>query len=122
MLRHKIPVFSLHSGKKETVPKLMPVPVTLSFMETGFSKSRGIIKSLPSLDCSSLIQLIRSQGKYTRLNRPFNRYDGHIDLSDLRSVMGCPGGTRSVFTRVFWGKRELQCIFFGKKAIIIRKT
>ena len=33
--------------------------------------------------------------------------------------MGCPGGTRSVFTRVFLGKRELQCIFLGKKAIII---
>ena len=33
--------------------------------------------------------------------------------------MGCPGGTRSVFTRAFLAKRELRCIFFGKKAIII---
>ena len=33
--------------------------------------------------------------------------------------MGCPGGTRSVFTRAFRAKRELQCIFLGKKAIII---
>ena len=33
--------------------------------------------------------------------------------------MGCLGGTRSVFTRVFWGKRELQCILLGKRAIII---
>ena len=33
--------------------------------------------------------------------------------------MGCPGGTRSVFTRTFRAKRELQCIFLGKKAIII---
>ena len=32
--------------------------------------------------------------------------------------MGCPGGTRSVFTRAFRAKRELQCIFLGKKAII----
>ena len=33
--------------------------------------------------------------------------------------MGCPGGTRSVFTRAFRAKRELQCIFLGRKAIII---
>ena len=25
--------------------------------------------------------------------------------------MGCPGGTRSVFTSAFWPKTELQCIF-----------
>ena len=30
-----------------------------------------------------------------------------------------PRGTRSVFTRAFLAKRELQCIFLGKKAIII---
>ena len=33
--------------------------------------------------------------------------------------MGCPEGTRSVFTHAFWAKRELYCIFLGKKAIII---
>ena len=33
--------------------------------------------------------------------------------------MGCPGGTRSVFTRAFRAKRELHCIFLGKKAFII---
>ena len=33
--------------------------------------------------------------------------------------MGCPGGTRSVFTRAFGAKRELHCIFLGKKTIII---
>ena len=33
--------------------------------------------------------------------------------------MGCPGGTRLVFTRAFRAKKELQCIFLGKKAIII---
>ena len=33
--------------------------------------------------------------------------------------MGCTEGTRSVFTRAFRAKRELQCIFLGKKAIII---
>ena len=41
-----------------------------------------------------------------------------LNLLDLRSIMGCPGGTSSAFTRAFWAKRELQCIFLGKKAII----
>ena len=30
-----------------------------------------------------------------------------------------PRGTRSVFTRAFRERRELQCIFLGKKAIVI---
>ena len=42
-----------------------------------------------------------------------------LNLLDLRSIVGCPGGTRSVFTRAFRAKRELHCIFLGKKAIII---
>ena len=33
--------------------------------------------------------------------------------------MGCPGGTGSVFMRAFRAKREFQCIFLGKKAIVI---
>ena len=40
-------------------------------------------------------------------------------LLDLRSIMGCPGGPRSVLTRPFRAKRELQCAFLGKKAMII---
>ena len=42
-----------------------------------------------------------------------------LNLLDLRSIIGCPGGTRSAFTRAFRAKRELQCICTGKKAIII---
>ena len=41
-----------------------------------------------------------------------------LNLLDIRSIMGCPGGTHSVFTHTSWAKRELQCIFLGKKAII----
>ena len=37
-----------------------------------------------------------------------------LNLLDLRSIMGCPGGNRSVFTCAFWAKRELQCIFLEK--------
>ena len=42
-----------------------------------------------------------------------------FNLSDLTSIMGCPGGTRSVFTRAFRAKRELQRIFLGKKVFVI---
>ena len=41
------------------------------------------------------------------------------NLLDLRSIMGCPGGTRPVFTGAFRVNRELHFIFHGKKAIII---
>ena len=42
-----------------------------------------------------------------------------LNLLDLRNIMGCPWGTRSVFTQAFWAKWELQRLFIGKKAIII---
>ena len=38
-----------------------------------------------------------------------------LNYLDLRSIMGCPGGTRSVFTLAFRAIRELQRIFFGEK-------
>ena len=37
--------------------------LSFSFMETGFSKSQGIIKALPSLDSSSLIKLMQFKVK-----------------------------------------------------------
>ena len=42
-----------------------------------------------------------------------------LNLLDLRSIMGCPGDTRSVLMRSFRAKRERNCLFLGKKAIII---
>ena len=42
-----------------------------------------------------------------------------LNLLDLRSIMGCPGGTCSVFTRAFRAKRELQCIFLGKRRALL---
>ena len=53
-------------------------------------------------------------------NRPFYQYSGQLlNLLELRSITGCPGGTCSVFTRAFRAKRELHCKFLGKKKIII---
>ena len=42
-----------------------------------------------------------------------------LNLLDLKSIMGCPGGFCSVLMCTFWAKRELNCIFLGKKVIII---
>ena len=53
------------------------------------------------------------------INSLFTDTAAILNLLDLRSIIGCPGGTRSVFTRTFRAKRELQCIFLGKKAIVI---
>ena len=36
--------------------------------------------------------------------------------------MGCSRSFRSVFMRAFRAKRELHCIFLGKKTIIITST
>ena len=47
------------------------------------------------------------------------KFTGPLILLDLRSIMGCPVGTRSVFTCAFQAKKEFHCIFLGKKAIII---
>ena len=69
-------------------------------------------------------------GKLRRLDGVFQGHYLPIDLLTdtaailnllvFRSIMMvCPGGTRLVFTSVFRSKRELHCIFLGKKAIII---
>ena len=34
-----------------------------------------------------------------------------LNLLDLRSIMGCPGSTRSVFTRAFRAKRERKLMY-----------
>ena len=41
-----------------------------------------------------------------------------LNFLDLWSIMGCPRGTRSALTIAFRAKRELQCMFLGKKVII----
>ena len=43
-----------------------------------------------------------------------------LNLLDLRSILGCPLGTRLVFSYAFREKRELHCIFLAKKASIIK--
>ena len=50
-------------------------------------------------------------------NRPFYRYGGHIEFTSVKEYYGMPRG-HLVFTRAFRAKRELQCIFLGKKVIV----
>ena len=52
-------------------------------------------------------------------NRPFYRFGGHIEFIRFKEYYGMHRGTRSVFTLAFRPKRELHCIFLGKKVIII---
>ena len=49
----------------------------------------------------------------------FYRYGGHIEFIRFKEYYGMPRGTRSVFTRAFRSKRELQCTFLRKKVIIL---
>ena len=42
-----------------------------------------------------------------------------VTAAIFKEYFGMPMGIRSVFTRAFRSKRELQCIFLGKKEIII---
>ena len=72
------------------------------------------------LNYYSLSNILRTGGtKLCALIDLFTDMAAILNLLDLRSIMGCPGGTRSVFTHAFQAKRELQFIFLGKKEIII---
>ena len=69
---------------------------------------------------ASTFSLVRAARKFLSQSIDlFTNTAAILNLFDLRSVMGRPAGTRSVFTRAFWTKRELHCIFLRKKAIII---
>ena len=54
-----------------------------------------------------------TQGMKTTLDR------ASLTAAIFKEYFGMPMGIRSVFTRAFRSKRELQCIFLGKKEIII---
>ena len=82
--------------------------------------SQAANESTPRLSTNKGTNPCPSAGHDTiHLNRPFTDTAAILNSLDLRSIMGCPGGTRSVFTRAFRAKRELHCIFLGKKAIIV---
>ena len=42
-----------------------------------------------------------------------------LNLLHLSSTMGCPGGTRSVFTRAFWAKENFSAYFSAKRRSFI---
>ena len=53
-------------------------------------------------------------------NRPFYQYSGQLlNLLELRSIMACPRGTHSVFTRTFWQKENFTVHFLGKRRLLL---
>ena len=65
----------------------------------------------------SLSPFDKSESKF---NRPFYQYGGRNKFIRFKEYYGIPrGGTRSLFMCALWAKRELRCIFLGKKSIII---
>ena len=57
-----------------------------------------------------------------KINRPFYRYGSHSQFIRFKEYYGMPSGhllSLSIYVR-FSSKRELHCIFLGKKAIIIK--
>ena len=68
--------------------------------------------------CKKSVMHMQSCCFANKTNGPFYRSSAILNLLDFRSIMGCPGGALSVFMRPFRAKRELQCIFLGKNAII----
>ena len=56
-------------------------------------------------------------------NTPFYQYSGQLlSLLELRSIMGCPKGTRSVLTRAFWQKENFTVHFLGKRRLLLHPT
>ena len=62
-----------------------------------------------------ILKQVQTDWGYVHTIDLFNDTAAIFSLLDLRSVMGCPGGTRSVFTRAFRARRELDCVFLGQK-------
>ena len=56
-------------------------------------------------------------------NTPFYQYsDQLLNLLELRSIMGCPRGTRSVFTPAFWQKENFTVHFLEKRRLLLHPT
>ena len=50
---------------------------------------------------------------------PFTDTAAILNLLDLRSIMGCPGGTCSVFTRTFQAKENFTVYFSEKRRSLL---
>ena len=74
------------------------------------------------MDCSSLIQLIRPKGNTHASIDLLTDTAAILKLSDLRSIMGYPGVTPSVFTRYTrfsGGKENFNVYFSGKRRSLL---
>ena len=62
---------------------------------------------------------MRIQSHLILANRPFYRYGGHIEFITFKEYYGIPRGRSLSIYGAFRAKRELHCVFLGKKAIIL---
>ena len=67
------------------------------------------------MDRSSLIQLIRPKGNTHASIDLLTDTAAILKLSDLRSIMGCPGVTPSVITHVFLGEKRTSMYISQEK-------
>ena len=58
-----------------------------------------------------ILKQVQTDWAYVHTIDLFNDTAAMLNLLDIRSFMGCPEGTRSVFTRAFHARRELHCVF-----------
>ena len=52
-------------------------------------------------------------------DRPFTDTATILNLLNLKSIMGCPGGTRSVFSALFRQKENFTVYFSGKRQSLL---
>ena len=52
-------------------------------------------------------------------NRPFTDTAAILNLLNLKSIMGCPGGTRSVFSPLFRQTENFTVYFSGKRRSLL---
>jgi len=114
---------TVHVAKKTRASKSSAVGC--EFIELGLNVSRGSLDrgvppspSNPDTEDKNCIHFT-TLFKKRELIDFFTDTAAILNLLDLRSIMGCPGGTRPVFTRAFRAKKELQYTFLGKKAFAI---
>ena len=58
-----------------------------------------------------ILKQVQTDWGYVNKIGIFNDTAAMLNLLDLRSIMGCPEGTRSVFTCAFRARRKLHCAF-----------
>ena len=113
---------SLEDGRERLWPSLPVVgPLHRCYPDPGknWTTYECCLSSWKWLELRSKISL---PGAPKTHNRPFYWYGGHIVLIRFKEYYGCPGGSRSVFTRAFranfWLSFPRKGSSWGKKVVV----